>query len=795
MHRTDQRPDHRPDLRLGRPHLRRARLLAGLCLAGVVAAACSDDPSDLRVAPSTSASSADPTAGVDAAPTTAPSSTASTEADGLADLAPAGFDVRPGTLQVALTGAEPGTEVTLLRDGEVVTDGVVDDLGSLLFRELQPGDGYVLRTETEASDPFAVADPADHPDRDTLADQPLLPAGGFGYITTRDGTTLSANVLLPGPADEGPYPTVVEYSGYQPSDPDSAQLAEIYTTLGFAYVGVNMRGTGCSGGSFRYFETVQSIDGYDVIEAVAAQPWVQGGRVGMVGISYPGISQLFVAATQPPSLAAITPLSVIADVYRSTLYPGGILNTGFAARWGEERGEQAAPYGQEWTRDRADDGDDVCADNQLLRLQNPDQGDEIADAAFYVPETGDPLAPATFVDRIEVPVFLAGAWQDEQTGGHFATMLDGFTSSPAVYLTLANGLHTEPLSPAVFARYVEFLQLYVAERVPDLSAANPVADVIADLAFGVDEIPVAESRFAGLSYDEALAAFEAEPRVRLLVEQGGSPDFVPGAPVPNAVVEAGAWPIPEAETVVWYLGADGRLVDAAPADAGADDYVADPEAVAATFYAGGGSSDIWRADTVYDWPVVADGSGVGYTSDPFDTTTFLAGSGSLDLWIAVDPDDPDGADDTDLEVTVTEVRPDGNEMYVQGGWLRASHRALDEAASTELRPVHTHLAADAEPLPAGELTAVRVEIFPFAHAFREGSRLRITIDAPGGNRPVWSFDTISDGETVTVAHGGDTPSRLVLTRVPSVEVPERLPACGAVRAQPCRPYEPAANGG
>ena len=47
----------------------------------------------------------------------------------------------------------------------------------------------------------------------------------------------------------------------------------------------------------------------------------------MLGISYGGISQLFVGATQPPSLAAITPLSVI-DNSQTTLYPGGILNTG-----------------------------------------------------------------------------------------------------------------------------------------------------------------------------------------------------------------------------------------------------------------------------------------------------------------------------------------------------------------------------------------------------------------------------------------------------------------------------------
>ncbi|MDQ3544449.1 MAG: hypothetical protein M3431_11405, partial [Actinomycetota bacterium] len=60
---------------------------------------------------------------------------------------------------------------------------------------------------------------------------------------------------------------------------------------------------------------------------------------------------------------------------------------------------------------------------------------------------------------------------------------------------------------------------------------------------------------------------------------------------------------------------------------------------------------------------------------------------------------------------VIEARADGTEVLVQSGWLRASHRALDEEASTELHPVQTHLEADAAPLPAGELVPVRVDIY------------------------------------------------------------------------------------
>ena len=133
-----------------------------------------------------------------------------------------------------------------------------------------------------------------------------------------------------------------------------------------------MRGTGCSGGAWQYFETLQSLDGYDAIETVAAQPWVAFGKVGMVGISYPGITQLFVAATEPPHLAAITPLSVIDDTYRGVMYPGGILNNGFARPVGEGRARPTpAPPGQGWAKRRIDDGDTTCAANQALRLQTP----------------------------------------------------------------------------------------------------------------------------------------------------------------------------------------------------------------------------------------------------------------------------------------------------------------------------------------------------------------------------------------------------------------------------------------
>ncbi len=704
-------------------------------------------------------------------------------------LAKATFTVQPGTEQIAILDATPGDTLTVDQAGTEITKGTVDAQGSLLFRELDPGDGYTVRSSTAVTDSVTVADPAVNPPADFYSSQAKLPEGGFGYITTRDGTTLSANVLLPGPADQGPYPTVVEYSGYQPSDPDSAQLAQLYTTIGFAYVGVNMRGTGCSGGSFNFFETVQSLDGYDAIETVAAQPWVLDNKVGMVGISYPGISQLFVAATQPPSLNSITPLSVLDDSFRSTLYPGGILNTGFAVTWTQERVDESKPYGQAWTKERADAGDTVCADNQKLRLQNPDLVQEIDNNPYYPQELGDSLAPATFVDKITVPVFIAGAWQDEQVGGRFPAMLDKFTSSPHLYVNLMNGLHTEALTPPVLGRYVEFLDLYVAKKVPSVTPLNAIAPLIGSTIWGVDTFAPFEDRFAGDTYESALEKFEAEPSIRIGFEQGGNPAYTPGTPEPNFTAEFPSWPIPSATATAWQLDGNGSLTDGPLTTPGEGKYIADPSVLPAAFYPGGQSSDIWKAGTQYDWQPMPDETGLGFVTEPFTENVVVAGAGSVDLWISAT------SADTDIEATITEVRPDGQEIYVQSGWLRASERALADDA-TELRPTHTNLEADAADLPVGELTEVRVELFPFAHPFRAGSRLRLTIDAPGNNRAVWEFVTIDKGETVTVAMDADHPSRLVLPVVAGIDVPaDAPPACGSLRGEPCRTWVKASNGG
>lgn len=701
---------------------------------------------------------------------------------------PGDIQLRGSIEQVYLTDAIPGTELELRRDGEMIASGEADARGSFIWRNLEPGDGYTVTIAASAATsglevpfgPVSVSAMTDHPDPSTFEGQNI--GEGYGYLETRDGTLLAINVILPGPVENGPYPTLIEYSGYDPANPARTQPGVLIGPLmGFATVGVNMRGTGCSGGAFNYFEPAQNTDGYDAIEVIARQAWVQGGKVGMIGVSYPGISQLFTAQLQPPSLAAITPLSIISDT-SATLYPGGILNNGFAVDWAADRQRDATVGGQGWSRRRIDEGDETCINNQKLKEQAPDIFQQIADNPFYTDEVAAPLSPSTFADRINVPVFLAGAWQDEQTGGYFPTILDRFTGNDNLHFTITNGGHTDSLGPLIFARWFEFFSLYVADRVPAFPPAAGLALAVlgADI-FGVEGLTAPPDRFTGMSLEEARAAFEADAKVRILFDNGAGDTEQPGSPYPGFELGFEAWPIPELEHSIWYFDGAGGLVPEIPAENVEVSYAYNPD-VSQTTNLTGGSSAAWKAQPNWHWNFVDAGDEATFTSAPLAEDMIMVGSASVDLWLK------STATDTDLQVTLSEIRPDGYEVYIQNGWLRSSRRVLDEERSSELRPFHTHREADYAPLTPGEFASVRVEMFPFAHAFRAGSQIRLAVGSPGGSRVLWKFDVLPDdgGVTNSVGVGEMYPSRVVLPHVPGVEIPTDYPGATALRAQPAR---------
>lgn len=747
-----------------------------------------------------------------------------------ANAAPAlAFSASGSVEQVFAVGIAPGASVELLSPaGATLTTQAANSLGGVLFRKVSPGDGYRVRAGADTSLPVTVHDDSSAPWDPSIYQQPI-PSSGYAYLTTRDGTQLSLTVHPPtspaaqpglphgtelpnGPAYLPPYPTLIEYSGYGYANPAGPQsgIAVLANLMGFAVVDVNMRGTGCSGGAFDFFEPLQGLDGYDIVETIAAQPWVLGNKVGMMGISYGGISQLFTAQTQPPHLAAISPLSVI-DATATTLYPGGILNTGFAVEWALDRQRDAMPAspttGQGWARDRIANGDTACAQNQVLHGEAADLMGAVRANEHYNPAVADPLDPVTFVHKIKVPTFMACQWQDEQTGGHCPELVRNFTGTDKKWFTFTNGPHIDSLHPDTYNRWFDFLQLYVANRAPmPFAALNAgAAPVVYQAAMGLPQDQIVtlppDPIQAMPTYELALAAFEAQPEVRILFDNGAgtSPtgQTVPGNPYAGFARNFQTLPVPGTAAQSWYFGPDGALAGQIPASAGVDNYTSNPNALPRTNYAGGtGGGGLWgnASQWKWNWKQNPAGTAASYVTAPLTTDTTVVGAGAVYAWVR------SSTPDVDLQATITEVRPDGNETFVQNGYMRASERKLStdsnnlfKRLSSLLKPIPSYLAADAEDMPSGEFVKVAIPLYYQGHVYRAGSRIRVTIAAPNGQQPVWSFsEPVADG-TVEILSSPSQPSRLVLPVIPGMRAPTPLPPCPSLRNQPCRTYVPFVN--
>jgi uncharacterized protein len=750
--------------------------------------------------------------------------------------AAATFTAQGSAEQVYVTGLAPYARASLLtRNGKTLYTQSGDSLGGLLFRNVAPGAGYRVRLYPGGAEsgPITVHSDAAAPWDPSVYNQ-TIPDNGYTYLTTRDGTKLAIDVHPPtSPAGEPglsglslpnlpatadytpPYPTLIEYSGYGYADPAGPTngIAILANLMGFAVVDVNMRGTGCSGGAYDFFEPLQNLDGYDAIETIARQPWVLNHKVGMMGISYGAISQLFTAQLNPPDLEAISPLSTI-DTTATTLYPGGILNTGFAVAWAEQRQQEAqpAPDGgtQPYATKQINSGDETCKQNQVLHGEAAKLLAKIRANSHYIPAVADSLDPITFVHKIKVPVYMACQWEDEQTGGHCADLAQHFTGTKLKWFTFTNGAHVDSLDPNTFNRWYDFLELFVAHQAPiaNQAAIRAAAPIIYQTALGTSSTDIEtlppDPIQQDPTYQSALADFEALPSIRVLFDNGAgtspSGQQTPGDPYPGFEQSFSSFPIPRTTPSYWYFGPNGTLNYAPPTSLrGINWYTSNAKAVPENDYGPNNSTGgLWgnASEWQYNWAQNPPGTAVSYVSAPLQADTTVIGAGAVHVWVR------SSTPDVDLQATISEVRPDGNETFVQNGWMRASERKLATGAdnlfkqpSTLLEPIPSERAGAVRPMPKNRFVEIVIPLYYEGHAYRAGSRIRVTISAPNGAQPIWGFTQTVPKRTgrVSIEFSRTTPSSLILPVVPGVSVPTALPPCPSLRNEPCRAYVPLVN--
>lgn len=691
------------------------------------------------------------------------------------------IDVRGGVGQIEVTDATNGDGISAWHGRREVASAVADAQGTTILRDMAGGESYRVeqrragRLITKRN--IRTLSPSGRPPHRLYTGQRFGP--GLHEIQMRDGTRLSAFVHLPGPVEDGPYPTVVELSAYEVGSAQVVQPASAAArVMGFATVGVNVRGTGCSGGAFDLFGPAQAADGYDVVEAVAAQPW--SARVGLAGFSYSGLTALEAAATRPPGLAGVAAMSTYGDAYASFLHPGGLANAGFPVGWMSSFQRDNQPSGTAWVRARIAAGDERCRANQALHGQALDL------PRTYLGDVGRgrgfrDASPAAWAAAIRVPLFASGQFQDSSLGADLATVFGRFTSAPVAKLVLTNGTHADGVAPQILARLEEFLDLFVGHRRPRphvralIRAAQPGVDPDI-LTIG----PLTALRRARpKSLEAALASYRASPPVEVLVSSGDGYD---GRAVAGSSLLSSSWP-PTRSAAVWHLQGSGQLAEPADTASTAPGRFRTDPAVASAAFSDRGSDLLHRRFSAWSQP--SRGAALAWESPPRPSAELRAGTASVDLWIRTDQAD------VDLQAVLTEVDRSGQETYVQAGWLRASHRGLT-TGTTELWPVHDQ--AHAVPLDLHAWTRVRLGIPPFAHAFRAGSRIRLLVGTPGDHQVQWSFGPPPGGATeVEVGQDRGHDSQLALPQPLPDASRDRPAGCRTLRGQPCRRYQALPN--
>jgi putative CocE/NonD family hydrolase len=165
------------------------------------------------------------------------------------------------------------------------------------------------------------------------------------------------------------------------------------------------------------------------------------------------------------------------------------------------------------------------------------------------------------------------------------------------------------------------------------------------------------------------------------------------------------------------------------------------------------------------------GMGVALETPPLPHDVEVTGPVAARLWVS------SSTEDMDLFLTLRNIDADGNEILETGqqgtpvpvakGWLRVSHRELDEQLSLPYRPYHKHTRRLY--LKRGEIVPVDVEIWPTSMVFKKGHRIRLDVQPRDGvgSQSYMHYHADYNTGTNTIYSGGDKESYLLLPIIPS----------------------------
>jgi len=576
---------------------------------------------------------------------------------------------------------------------------------------------------------FAVMDAASiYAQQDAATDRSAVDLQWAVKIPMRDGVKLNATVFTAhGQKDRLPVIfTLTPYIGDSYTD-----RAAYFAKHGYAYALVDVRGRGNSGGEFEPFAK-EGHDGYDVVEWFAKQPYCNG-KVTMWGGSYAGFDQWTVLKEFPPHLATIVPAAAA--------HPG----VDFPFQY-----NIFAPYDMQWLTftSGVTSNANLFGNNGFWRAKAREM--YMSHAAFqaYDKVVGNPSA--VFQKWLAHPV--PDAYYDAMVPS-----AEQYKKMSVPILTITG--HYDGDQPGAFTYYKRHMQYGTAEA----KAKHYL--IIGPWDHAGTRTPKAE--VGGLKFGTASVLDLNKLHTEWYdwtMKGGAKPEFL-NKRVAYYVVGAEEWNYADTlesianATKMFYLSSNGTAGDAFHSGALNEEKAS-----------GGAGTDSWTYDPLDTRPGATEpeddpnfltsqraamnlyGEGVVYHSEPFREATEVTGFAKLTVWLKMD------VPDTDLEVDLFEILPDGGSVTLTGATMRARYReSLREAKS----------------VPAGAVEKYVFDNFMFfSRRIAKGSRLRLivsSINSTGAEKNynsggVVAAETAKDAKTahITLVHDPEHPSALEL---------------------------------
>ena len=553
-------------------------------------------------------------------------------------------------------------------------------------------------------------------------------------MKTRDGVTLYSDIYRP--RADGKFPVILMRTPYDKSVSWAVTPSYQIAAHGYVVVVQDVRGRYTSEGEWYPFRH-ESDDGYDAVEWVAALP-SSDGRVGMMGGSYVGATQMLAAIAHPPHLAGICPVVTASNYHDGWTYQGGALEQWFDQNWTTQLATNTM-----W-RLIAKDTNALVGASTLPLTQYP------AFNYASLPAGADATAQLApyYLDWLAHPNYDA-YWKQWSIEEHFSDI-----RIPALHIggwydiflsgTLRNYMGIKAHGGSDAARNGQRLLVQIGGHAG-------FGRRIGDVEFGDEAIKFPSTEVLIDWYDFLFKGvqneFASDKPVRV---------FVMGA---NTYHQESDWPPPEAQPTRYFLHSggsanslrgDGGLSVTPPRKETPDKFTYDPANAVPTV---GGSL---CCDAPHYEPGPRDQRVIEnrddvlvYSTRPLAEDMEVTGPVRLELWAK------SSAVDTDFTGKLVDVSPDGFVMNLCDGILRLRYRDSQEKPQL---------------MNPDQVYKISVDLWATSNLFRKGHIMRLEVSSSNFPRFDRNLNTGADqatsrqfvSATNTILHDAEHPSALLV---------------------------------